>query len=235
MSARRIVITGANRGIGYATAKVLIEQGHTVWGACRNPEGAEALAALQPAGILTVDIADDDSIASFAAVLSKETEAIDTLVNNAGLTANELGADRRKQGPFDADKDVVLGQIRVNALGPMMVTRALLPLLHNSDAPVVVNMSSQLGSMVVGARMPFDVGYNASKAVMNMITVMSAAVDDSVTHVAMHPGWVRTDMSGPKAALDPEESALGIAEVLDGLSPGDSGRFLCWDGSEHPW
>lgn len=235
MDARRIVITGANRGIGLATAKVLIERGDSVWGACRDPEGADALRELDPAGILQLDIGDPDSIEAFAGALAAETDAVDTLVNNAGMTARELGVDRRTQGPFEAESEVVLEQIRVNALGPMLLTRAVRPLLHRGTDPVVANITSQLGSMVVGAQMPFDVGYNASKAVMNMITVMSASSDEDVIYVAIHPGWVRTDMSGPKAALDPEESAAGIADVLDALTPEDSGRFLRWDGTEHPW
>ncbi len=235
MSERRIVITGANRGIGLATARVLVERGDAVWGACRNPDGADELRGLGPAGILRLDIGDEDSIAAFADALAGQTDAVDTLVNNAGMTARELGVDRRRQGPFDATPEVVLEQIRVNALGPMLLTRALRPLLQRGTDPVVANITSQLGSMVVGAQMPFDVGYNASKAVMNMVTVMSASSDPETIHVAIHPGWVRTDMSGPKAALDPGESAAGIVAVLDGLGPDDSGRFLRWDGTEHPW
>ncbi len=235
MSGRRVVITGANRGIGLATAEVLIGRGDTVWGACRNPDGADALRELGPAGILPLDIGDEASIEGFASALAAQTDAVDTLVNNAGMTARELGVDRRTQGPFEAASDVVLEQIRVNALGPMLLTRALRPLLHRGTDPVVANITSQLGSMVVGAQMPFDVGYNASKAVMNMVTVMSASSDEAVTYVAIHPGWVRTDMSGPKAALDPQESAEGIADVLGRLTADDSGRFLRWDGSEHPW
>lgn len=235
MPGRRIVITGANRGIGFATAKLLIEEGNTVWGACRTPDAAEELAALNPAGILKLDIGDEQSITDFAAALAAETDAIDTLMNNAGITARELGVDRSKQGAFLATSEVVLEQIRVNALGPMLITQAVQPLLHAGTDPAVLNVSSQLGSMVVGAKMPFDVGYNSSKAVMNMITSMSAATDKEVAFVAVHPGYVRTDMSGPKAAIDPEESAAGIASILSNLTLENSGRFLSWDGSEHPW
>ena len=107
MSARRIVITGANRGIGLAMSEVLIGQGHSVWGACRNPDGADELRALGPAGILKLDIGDEASITGFAEALASETDAIDTLVNNAGMTARELGVDRSKQGPFQATPEVI--------------------------------------------------------------------------------------------------------------------------------
>ena len=213
----------------------MIEQGHSVWGACRNPAAADALRELGPAGILRLDIGDPDSVSSFSTTLAAETDAIDTLVNNAGMTSAELGVDRFKQGPFDTTPDVVMEQIRVNAIGPMLVTQAVQPLLHAGTDAAVANISSQLGSMVVGAQMPFDVGYNSSKATLNMITVMSATTDKAVTYVAIHPGYVRTDMGGPRASIDPSESGEGIAAILRGLTPEDSGRFLRWDGTEHPW
>ena len=89
--------------------------------------------------------------------------------------------------------------------------------------------------MVVGAQMPFDVGYNSSKSVMNMVTVMSATADKEVGYVALHPGWVQSDMGGPKAAISVEESADGIVSTLNALTLADSGRFVKIDGTDHPW
>jgi NAD(P)-dependent dehydrogenase (short-subunit alcohol dehydrogenase family) len=129
----------------------------------------------------------------------------------------------------------VLRQIEINAVGPMLVTQRLRPLLGAGTDPVVLNISSQLGSMVVGANVPFDVGYNASKSVLNMITVMSAKADPDVTYVAIHPGWVQSDMGGPNAAISVEESAAGIVANLAALTAADSGRFLKLDGTDHPW
>ena len=146
-----------------------------------------------------------------------------------------LGADRSAQGPLHADKHVVLKQIEINAIGPMLLTQRLHPLLQAGTDPVVLNLSSQLGSMVVGGKLPRDTGYNASKSVMNMITVMSATVDPEVIHVAVHPGWVQSDMGGPAAAVSITDSVDGIVTILDGLTIEDSGRFLTWEGAEHPW
>jgi NAD(P)-dependent dehydrogenase (short-subunit alcohol dehydrogenase family) len=232
---RRIVVTGAGRGIGLGIAKRLIADGHEVWGTARRPESATELAAAGAAGILALDIGDDDSIDAFASELAGRVDSIDTLINNAGMNSRDLGVDRRAQGPLQTTKHVVLRQIEVNAIGPMLVTQRLRQLLGAGTIPVVLNVSSQLGSMVVGATMPFDVGYNSSKSVLNMITAMSATADPDVIYLAIHPGWVQSDMGGPKAAISVDESATGIAAVLDGLTPADSGRFVKLDGSDHPW
>lgn len=233
---RRIVVTGAGRGIGLGIAKKLLEQGHEVWGTARNPDAATELAEAGAAGVLALDIGDDASIEAFGAELASKVDSIDTLVNNAGMTSRDLGVDRSKQGPLETSKEVVMRQIEVNAVGPMLVTQAVRPLLGAGTGPMVLNVSSQLGSMVVGATMPFDVGYNSSKSVMNMVTVMSASADKEVGYVAIHPGWVQSDMGGPKAAISVDESATGIVDVLNGLSIADSGRFVKWDGSgDHIW
>ena len=99
MSERRIVITGASRGIGLEMARILIGQGHAVYGAVRNPDGATDLQEAGPAGILQLDLADRASIDNFGGALAKETDAIDVLVNNAGITSNDLGANRREYNP----------------------------------------------------------------------------------------------------------------------------------------
>jgi len=232
---RRIVVTGAGRGIGLGVAKKLIAEGHEVWGTARQPEAATELEAAGAAGILTLDVGDTGSIEAFGLDLSTRVDTIDTLINNAGMTSVDLGVDRRAQGPLQTTKEVVLRQIEVNSVGPMLVTQAVRPLLGNGTDPTVLNISSQLGSMVVGAKMPFDVGYNSSKSVMNMITVMSATADPDVTYVALHPGWVQSDMGGPKAAISVDESATGIVTTLTSLSNTDSGRFVNIDGTDHPW
>lgn len=232
---RRIVVTGAGRGIGLGIATRLIADGHEVWGTARNPDAATDLAAVGPAGILQLDIGDDASIDAFGEALADQVDSIDGLINNAGMNSGDLGVDRRAQGPLQTTKPIVMQQIEINAVGPMLVTQRVRPLLGAGTNPVVLNVSSQLGSMVVGAKMPFDVGYNASKSVMNMVTVMSATADPDVSYVALHPGWVQSDMGGPKAAVSVADSANGIVDVFNDLTLADSGRFVTWEGAEHPW
>jgi NAD(P)-dependent dehydrogenase (short-subunit alcohol dehydrogenase family) len=235
MTSKRIVITGASRGIGLEMAKILISKGHTVYGAVRNPDGANDLREAGPAGILQLDIGDQSSIDTFGEELAATTDSIDILVNNAGITSNDLGADRRKCNPWEIDPAIVLEETQINALGPMMVTRSVISLLEAGDNPVVLNTSSQLGSMIIGAIMPNDVAYNVSKAAVNMITVMSASTNKNVAFVALHPGWVKTDMGTNAAEMEVADSAGSIVDSLLNLTIEDSGRFIRWDGTDHPW
>jgi NAD(P)-dependent dehydrogenase (short-subunit alcohol dehydrogenase family) len=234
---RRIAITGASRGIGLGLARAYAERGDTVYASCRDPQGAAELNRLGVAAVLPCDIADPGSIAAFGEAIAEHTDALDQLVNNAGITSLDVGATRETRSPFTIDPAHLQDIIRINAIGPMLVTRAVLGLLEAGEQPLVLNMSSQLGSMVVAARMPGDIGYIASKAAMNAITVSSAALmaERGVRFICMHPGWVRTDMSGPSAALSVEESVAGIVATLDGLGAEQTGLFLRHDGSVHPW
>ncbi|MEM7093844.1 MAG: SDR family NAD(P)-dependent oxidoreductase [Actinomycetota bacterium] len=232
---RRILVTGAGRGIGLGLIRRLVADGHEVFGTARSDSGLAAARDAGAAAVFELDLEHDDSIAACAAAVAETTDSLDTLINNAGLNSAALGGDRSKQGPFEAQKEIVLKQIEINAMGPMLFTQRLQPLLHAGTEPIVLNLSSQLGSMVVGGKMARDVGYNSSKSVMNMVTVMSATVDPQVGYVAIHPGWVQSDMGGEAAAVSVADSVDGLVTVLDGLTVADSGRFLTWEGNEHPW
>ena len=231
---RRILVTGANRGIGLELVRAFAEQGHTVYGTARDPQSAGATTDAGAAGVFELDLANPSSIDAFGATVADAVESLDVLVNNAGVGVRSFGA-ARDDATVDAATPELISQVfQVNAVGPLLVTRALLPLLTSGDEPSVCNVSSQLGSMVVGARIG-DVPYNVSKAALNMITVKYAAAHPEVTFVALHPGWVRTDMGGAAAELTVPESATAIADTLLRLTPTDSGRFLTWDGRDHPW
>jgi NAD(P)-dependent dehydrogenase (short-subunit alcohol dehydrogenase family) len=119
----------------------------------------------------------------------------------------------------------------------MLLARGLLPALRRSGRPRIVNVSSQVGSMVVGSHIGRDVGYGASKAALNMVTIKLASRlrDDGVIAVALHPGYLRTSMGGANADLDPADAAEQITDLIDELTMEQSGTFLRWDGSEHPW
>ena len=232
MSSRRVLITGVNRGLGRALAERFVERGHRVCGTSRSgdaPDGLESVTAL--------DLGDEDSIVSAAEVIAGQTDALDLLINSAGTDARSFGGSEDDRGPFDLDADTFNAVLDVNVTGPMLVTRHLLPLIRRGDAPMIVNVSSQLGSMQVAARKGRDTAYCVSKAALNMVTVCTARelADRDIRSVAFHPGWVRTDMGGPSAALSPEESAAGILAKVDALAPDDNGGFFRWDGTPHPW
>jgi NAD(P)-dependent dehydrogenase (short-subunit alcohol dehydrogenase family) len=229
-----VVITGANRGLGLELAKVAAARGMTVIGGCRAPDAADELHALTP-HVHALDTGDERSIADFVAAVGDDK--VDVLVNNAGLSAEGLGAAADERDVLVLSAEHFMGQMRINALGPMLLARQLLPALRRSGRPRIVNISSQVGSMVVGSRVGRDVGYGASKAALNMITIKLASRlrDEGVIAIAVHPGYLRTAMGGANADLDPTEAAVQIVDLIDGLTMEQSGTFLRWDGSEHPW
>ena len=229
-----IVLTGANRGLGLELARAFAGRGDTVIAGCRNPAAAAELQGVTP-HVHAVDMGDAASIAAFAAAVGDRP--VDVLVNNAGIDARTLGA-------ADGDRDVLvqpvehfMGEISVNTWGPLALVRALLPNLRASSHGRIVNVSSQVGSMEVGATMGRDLGYSVSKAALNMVTVKLAMRlrDEGITAVALHPGYLRTDMGGANAAMEPADAAAAIARLVDGLTIADSGTFRRWDGTTHPW
>ena len=232
---RNVVITGAGRGLGLGLARCFVERGDHVVGTARNPDSATELAELA-AEVVELDVASDSSIAAAAERLGG-LGRIDVLINNAGINATAVGSGTDERGPLDLGRSEFLAVMDINAAGPMMVTRALLPLLQSPETSMVVNISSQLGAMSFGNRAGNDIAYNASKAALNMVTVRTASdlEADGIGLVCVHPGWVQTDMGGAAASLTIEESASSIAATVDSLTLADSGRFMRWDGTDHAW
>jgi len=232
---RTVVITGAGRGLGLGLANHFATRGDRVIGTARSPEGAPDLAAVADR-VIPLDVASDDSIAAAASALD-DLGHVDVLINNAGMDARAVGASATARGPMELSRADFLAVMDVNAAGPLLVTRALRPLLRQAGAALVVNISSQLGAISFGGAHGSDIAYNASKSALNMITVRTATdlQSERIAVVCLHPGWVRTDMGGSSASLGVEESAAAIVTTVDGLSLADSGRFLRWDGSPHAW
>lgn len=227
-----IVLTGANRGIGLALARLFLEAGDwRVIAGCRRPETAAALAALGDAHagrlvVRSLDVADPASVADFAKRLEHET--VDLLLNNAGV----LGAH---QSLDDLDFDAWEQEFRVNTLAPMRLALALRPCLRRAETPRIVTVSSQMGSFARPRGGSY--AYRSTKAALNK-AMQGLALDlagEGIAVAVLHPGWVRSDMGGPEAELSVEESAAGIRKVACGLTMADTGRFLQWNGSEHPW
>lgn len=224
------------RGLGRELARRLSAAGDEVWGSTRTPATGHD-AALDLAGNVTIDLADESSIVAAAAQLAGQIDGLDLLVNCAGTDAQAFGAPPDQRGPFDFDATVFDAVMAVNVTGPMLVTRHLLPLLRTGRDAMVVNVSSQLGSMQVAARKGRDTAYCVSKAALNMLSVKSAAAlrADGIGVVLLHPGWVQTDMGGDRAPMTIDESAGAIVDTLDSLTLEDTGRFVRWDGHDHPW
>jgi NAD(P)-dependent dehydrogenase (short-subunit alcohol dehydrogenase family) len=229
----RVVITGANRGLGLELARRYAERGDEVWAGCRRPAEATELAAVT-GHVLELDVASSTSIDRFAGQIGPAP--VHVLVNNAGVDARALGVPDDERDVLQLDEATLLDEVRINAIGPMLLVRALLDPLRAAAGPRVVNMSSTVGSMEVAATIGRDVGYVVSKAALNMITVKLAGRLNHVTVVALHPGLLRTALGTPRGDLeDPADASVEIVALLDRLTLAESGSFLRRDGSIHPW
>jgi NAD(P)-dependent dehydrogenase (short-subunit alcohol dehydrogenase family) len=224
-----ILITGANRGLGLGLSRAFAADGWQVIAAVRR-ESAE-LEALAGAGleIHKLDLCSDDDLSAFATRLGDRP--IDVLMNNAGRMAQP-----RHQGFGEFDRALWHDLFDINLFTPMRLAELLLPNLERAERGRIVTLTSMLGSMTLNTHGGLY-AYRASKAGVNAITT-SMAIDleaRGIIAAAVHPGWVRTDMGGAGADLDIDTSVTGMKQVVEGLAPGDSGKFLAWDGSELPW
>lgn len=232
MASKRVLVTGVGRGLGREIARGLHADGNEVWGSTRD-----GVTDLDIAGCVALDLTDESSIISAGSSLANRIESLDLLVNCAGADARAFGAPDDERGPFDLDAATFNAVLDVNVTGPMLVTRHLLPLLRGGADPMIVNISSQLGSMQVAARKGRDTAYCVSKAALNMLSVKAAAAlrDESIGVVMLHPGWVQTDMGGEHAPMSIDDSSTSVIATLQALTLADSGRFVRWDGFDHPW
>lgn len=231
----KALITGANRGIGLELTRQLLKQGSRVFATCRRPEQADGLHALADkfggqVTILPLDVTDDAMVKGVKTAVLTQTSSLDLLINNAGILYRNESVDN-----FDPAK--MRRSFDVNVVGAMQVTAQFVGLLRLGTNPRIINISSQLGSLLAMDRNWGDVSYNSSKAALNMVTRKLAhdLASDGITIIAIHPGWVQTDMGGPNAAVSIPDSAQGILAVAESLSQKDSGKFYTYSGKEHPW
>jgi NAD(P)-dependent dehydrogenase (short-subunit alcohol dehydrogenase family) len=180
--------------------------------------------------VLQLDVNDEASIDSAVASIAAKTDALDLLINNAGVGGGDSG---RILGQLTASE--VSQVITTNAVSALIMTQACRELLKTGDHPRVVMISSGLGSLQRTSGTSY--AYRMSKAAMNMAARVLAfdSAMSGITTVTMNPGWVQTDMGGPSAALRPEESASALRKLITRLKPADNGKFFQYDGSELPW
>ncbi|MFI5843226.1 SDR family NAD(P)-dependent oxidoreductase [Catenuloplanes sp. NPDC051500] len=215
------LITGANKGIGFETARQLIALGHTVYLGARDAERGEKAAAELGARFVQLDVTDDASVSGALAVVDAAEGRLDVLVNNAGV----LG-EKAVDGPY------ALHVFDVNAVGLIRVTEAALPLLRKSSNPTVVTLSSSLGSFwaVTNPERP-EFGlplalYSASKAAATMLTVQYAKSEPGIRFNALEPGTTATDMTAAFGIGRPvEESAKTVVRLATLAADGPTGTF----------
>lgn len=227
-----VVITGCNRGVGLALASQYAEAGWRVFASTRHLDSGAELRVLADNYSLVslhfLDVTCDQSIAAFVAELAGRP--IDLLINNAGV----YGAGGSGLGYLSrqAWRDV----LEVNTLSPLMLVQALLPNLAAGNLKTVGMLSSKVGSIEDNSS-GGSYYYRSSKTALNQV-VKSLSIDlmpQGIKVVALHPGWVLTEMGGPNALISVEISAAGLCKVLKEINEDKSGRFYSYDGVEIPW
>ena len=216
-----VLITGASRGIGRELADQYAADGWEVIQTCRDPAGAGLPYAIK------LDVTDPEDVCDLAMRL--KGRPIDVLINNAGVIGQ---------------RDAAIGSIdyalweevfRVNTVAPIRVAEAVAENVAASSGKTMVFISSVMGSIASNGGGHYL--YRSTKAALNaaMVSLSLELVPRGVICVSMHPGWVRTDMGGPTAAVAVPDSASGIRRVVRGLSLTDNGRFYDYTGEEIPW
>lgn len=235
-----LLISGANRGLGFNLLKLYDADGWTIHACCRNPDKATDLKAVADAsaGRITIhplEVDNADSVASLKAALGGTP--IDLLINMAGYLgklALDAPGGLRPFGETDYEEFEIAH--RINCMGPMRMCEALIDNVEASDKKIMINISSIIGS-IGGDDFGNLYAYRSSKAALNSITHAMALnlKDRGITVIPFHPGFVKTDMGGPGADIEIEESVTGIKAVLDKVTIADTGRYLTFDGDELPW
>ena len=226
-----VVITGANRGIGLEFARQYAADGWRVHACCRAPErAAELVAALKGRdGVVhRLDVTDQAQLHDLAGAI--DDEPVDVLVNNAGAG----GGDAQAFGTVDYG--AWERTIRTNVFGPYRVAEALADRVAAGSRRVIANISSRMGSIGDNGSGGSYV-YRSSKTALNMVVVNLAhdLAGHDIAVLALHPGWVRTDMGGSNAPVAPEESVGGMRALIERAGPAESGRFFNYDGTPLPW
>jgi NAD(P)-dependent dehydrogenase (short-subunit alcohol dehydrogenase family) len=228
----RVVITGANRGIGLGLAKAFAARGDEVWATARRPAEAKELQALAKASggrvhVHQVDVQKADQVKELATALGEAP--VDILINNAGV------ASPWNAGLADFDEAEALRCFDTNALGAIRVTRALLPNVRATRGKII-NMTSRMGSIGDnGSGRAY--AYRMAKASLNMATrnIAHEVKGFGGIAVALHPGWVKTDMGGGGATEEIDDAVGRIIARIEGFKAEDSGRFWHAKGEELPW
>jgi NAD(P)-dependent dehydrogenase (short-subunit alcohol dehydrogenase family) len=229
---KTVLVTGANKGIGYEVARQLAEKGFHVFIGARNREaGRKAADAIGKksgqATFLEIDVADNASVTAAAREFARVADHLDVLVNNAGIIVNG------DNGILEISDELLRKTIETNTLGALRVTRAFVPLLRKSKAPRVINVSSGGGQLTGGAD-GWSPGYCISKTALNGVTSQVATALPKFAVNSVCPGWVRTDMGGQGATRSVEEGADTIVSLAADASQKLTGKFLR-DRKEIPW
>ena len=227
-----ILITGTNRGIGLEFVKHYLKNNEKVIATCRNRTSAKDLLELKNTtsnlSLLELDVSKPNSIDEFTSKIANQP--IDTFINNAGV----FGPKNIEFGNFNAKE--WLDVFNINTIAPLLITQKILKNLRLGKDKKLVFISSKVGSIEDNTEGGMYI-YRTSKTALNQV-IKSLSIDlkeENFIVVALHPGWVQTDMGGPNALIDTKTSVKGMTETIDNLTSKNSGKFYNYDGSAIPW
>lgn len=229
-----VLITGANRGIGFEFTKQFYDAGWRVFACCRDPAAENSRDLNMLSGwssryvtVHRLDVTKQDEVDSLAQRLAPET--IDIVINNAGVNGP-------KQAFGATDYAQWADAMATNVFGPMKVAEAFVEHVARSERKIIATVSSRMGS-ITQAEADERHAYRSSKAAVNMVmkNLAGYVADRGITSVSFSPGWVKTEMGGPDAPVEIEETVSGMRKILERLTLEDSGKFIHFDGTELPW
>ena len=227
-----ILITGTNRGIGLEFVKHYLKNNEKVIATCRNKNSAKDLLKLKNTtsnlSLVELDVSNPNSINEFASKITNQP--IDTFINNAGV----FGPRNNEFGNYNAKEWIEV--FNINTIAPLLIMQKILKNLRLGKNKKLIFISSKVGSIEENTGGSMYI-YRSSKTALNQV-IKSLSIDfknENFITVALHPGWVKTDMGGPNALIDTKTSIKGMAEVIDSLVLKNSGRFYNYDGSSIPW
>lgn len=221
------VVTGANRGIGNFWTSKLLEEGWKVYAGYRNDLGGLKIIENSNLIPLKLDVTNNDSISEFS---MKIDDNIDLLINNAGVP------DGRWRSVEEIDDEWALEVININSLGPVRMVKSLYPKLKGGDLTKIIMISSLMGS-IDDCKIGRSYAYRASKTALNMfaVSMKKECLEDNISFLILHPGWVKTRMGGDKAPVELEDSVNGMMKLVENHKLEDSGKFMSFDGKEINW
>ena len=230
MNQYQVLITGANRGIGLEFTKQYAADGWKVLACCREPESADALKALARANeniqIFALDVGNFDQIDALA--LQLKDEAIDVLINNAGVYP---------QSSFgDTNYDEWAMAFKINSMASLKMAEAFVQHITRSQLKKIATLTSKMGSIDDNSGGESYI-YRSSKTAVNMV-MKSLSIDlkpYGISVVTLHPGWVQTDMGGANGLINTQTSVTGLRRVIDALSLENTGKFIAYDGKPINW
>jgi NAD(P)-dependent dehydrogenase (short-subunit alcohol dehydrogenase family) len=214
------LITGANKGLGHETARRLVDAGHDVWVGARDAQAGQAVADALGARFVALDVTDDASVAAAVQAIDGAGTGLDVLINNAGISGS-------RQSVPETTADHLAAVYATNVLGVVRVTQAFLPLLERSENPVIVNVSSGMGSLTLTSdpdRVESTIvalAYPSSKSALTMLTTQYAKALPQMRVNAADPGYTATDLnghSGPQTVTEGTDAIIALAQ-LDASGP----------------